>query len=163
MILVVRRVVSGLKFDAAAAMSDYGPKSCQNGPWVPYDVAPGRLLGLFWSSRWPQDGAMEPRISSFGTVCTSLWRLRVVFLMICLEKCDCEISMPLCSGIAAFVRLGDQVGATWVQKSLPSDTKSLRTGKSEGPGQSSQTGRCRSYGNCPETVGNQPRTKSSRR
>ena len=25
--------------------------------------------------------------------------------------------MPLCSGIATFVRLGDQVGATWAQRS----------------------------------------------
>ena len=124
-------------------------KCCQN-------CCQGVPLGVHWGSEGP---ARE----SLGTVCTSFWRLRVVFLTICLEKCVFEISMPFCSRIATFVRLGDQVGATWAQKSRPSRPKSPRTGKSEGPGQSSQTGRCRSYGNCPETVANQPRIKSSRR
>ena len=35
------------------------------------------------------------------------------------EKCVFAISMPLCSGIAAFEGLGVQVGATWAQKSRP--------------------------------------------
>ena len=38
------------------------------------------------------------------------------FLRFVWEKCDSEISMPLCSGIATFAGRGDQGGATWGQK-----------------------------------------------
>ena len=55
---------------------------------------------------------MEPRIFSFGAAGRTFECL--------LEKSDCEISMPICSRIASFVRLGDQVGATLAQKSSPS-------------------------------------------
>ena len=34
------------------------------------------------------------------------------FLRFVWEKCDSEISMPFCSGIATFAGRGDQVGAT---------------------------------------------------
>ena len=71
--------------------------------------------------------------------------------------------MPLSSRIATFVRLGDQVGATWPQKSRPSGPKWLRTGKSEGPGQSSQTGRCGLAVRVMETAGPQPKNESGRR
>ena len=120
---------------------------------------PGTPLGAHWGS---EGRARE----ALGTVCTSLWRLRVVFLTICLEKCDFEISMPFCSRIATFARLGDQVGATRAQKSRSSSPKLPRTSKREGPGQSSQSGRFglavgvielrrKSGGNRAGTTGNQ--------
>ena len=65
----------------------------------------------------------------------------MVFLTISLKKCDFQISKLVCSIIATFARLGDQVGATRAQKLHSSGPKSRRTGKWEGSGQSSQTGR----------------------
>ena len=64
------------------------------------------------------------------------------------------ISMPLCSRIATCVRLGDQVGATWPQKSRPSGPRMPRTGKREEPGQSSQTVGARSSVGVMEITGN---------
>ena len=85
------------------------------------------LTGGAFGSIWGSEGRAR---EALGTICTLFWRLRAVFLTICLEKCVFAISMPICSRIATFVRLGDQVGATWTQNSCPGGPKSPRTGKS---------------------------------
>ena len=131
----VRKVVLDSMLDARSNLERSLLKSCQCSENVAKIAARGCVLEHTGSSEGPAREAL-------GTVCTSFWRLRVVFLTICLQKCVFEILR-----IATFVRLGDQVGATWAQKSRPSRPKSPRTGKSEGAGQSSQTGRCRSCGN----------------
>ena len=70
-------------------------KCCQNcWPRVP--------LGTHWRSEGLARDAL-------GTVCTSLWRLRVVLLTICEEKGDFEILMPFSSRIATFARLATKL------------------------------------------------------
>ena len=124
----------GSTLDARSSLERSWLKSCKMFRKCCQNCCPGVPLGAHWGSEGPAREAL-------GTTCTSLWRLRVVFLTVCLEKCDFEVLNPFCSRIATFVRLGDQVGPTWSQKSRPSGPKSPGTGKWEGPGQSSQPGR----------------------
>ena len=142
--------------DARSNLERSWLKSCQMLRKCCQNCCPRVPLGTHWRSEGLARDAL-------GTVCTSLWRLRVALLTICKEKGYFEILMPISSRIATFARLSDQVGATWTQKSRPSGPKGPGTGKSEGPGWSSQTGLCWSYGNRPETVANHARPKSSRR
>ena len=149
----------GSRLDARSNLERSLLKSCQMLRKCCQNCCPGAPLGALCGC----EGLAQ---EALGTVCTSLLELQVVFLTIFLEKRDFEISMPFCRRIATFVRLGDQVGATWRQKSRPSGPKWLRTGKSEGPGQSSQTGRfsmtvgvMETAGNCRKPAQNQIRTE----
>ena len=138
-----------------ATLKDHGSSHAKCCEKCCKTCCPGAPLGSHWGSEGP---AQE----SLGTVCPSLLRLRVVFWTIYLEKCNFGISMPFSNRIATFVCLGDQVGATWPQSSRRSGPKSPRTGKREGPGQSSQKSVrscCRSYGNCRKSAENQVRSE----
>ena len=79
------------------------------------------------------------------------------------EKLDLVISMPLSSGMAVCAGPGVQVGATWAEKSSPIGPEWPRSGKAEGSGQSSLTGRFGLAVGAMGITGTQPRLKSSRR
>ena len=79
------------------------------------------------------------------------------------EKLYFRISTPLLHGMLCFEGPGTQVGATWAEKSRPTGAAWPRSGKSEGSGQSSLAGQFGVAVKVMETVGNQPRPKSSQR
>ena len=137
-----------------AMLQEHGSSQAKCCEKVAKMAAPGTPLGPHWGS---EGHAWE----ALGTVCLSLWLLRVVFCPIFDEKCDFGISMPLCSRIATFGRLGDQVGAIRAQKSRPSGQKSPQRGNSGQSGQSSQSGRSGLAVGAMETVGKNPEIKSS--
>ena len=136
-----------------AMLQEHGSSQAKCYEKVAKMAAPGTPLGPRWGS---EGHAWEV----LGPVCLSLWLLRVVFCAIFEEKGDFGMSVPLCSRIATFGCLGEQVGAIREQKSRPSRQKSPQRGKSGESGQSSQSGRSGAAVGAMETVGTQPRPKS---
>ena len=140
-------------------MRDGGPKSCNKCRKLRKYDGPGQHFGALWGSvgaAWEELDDLGLgfgfNLGSAGSVFHNfVGKVRFVYFDSPLEQ------------NRYYGRSRPQVGATWAEKLSPIGPKWPRRGKSEGSGQSNLAGQFGLAVKVMETIGNQPRSKSSQR
>ena len=121
-----------------------------------FGASPARLLGVICTSV----GAL---VIIFGPLDRLLKGLGPTFESNLVEKCFFAILVPRVGETTTFEGLAAQKSTICSQRSRPNGPKSPRTGKSEGPGQSSLAARFRLVVGVMQPDGTQARLKTRRR